>query len=263
MSSAPDINDRLVAQVCQAAKAYGEHRLFADLNVEMRQGEVLAMVGPSGAGKTTILRCLAGLTPLDTGTILIQGTELGQRKNSYWSVKTIARGCVNPRVGYVPQGIDLWPDRTLKANIALARRYVLRTTARDAEDHAERLLERFGLSGKAQSYPDSLSGGEQQRGALCRALAVDPALLLLDEITSALDPEHVSEVLDCVRDLAIEGRTMVLVTHHIGFARSIANAILFMDGAGHHTVTGTESFFARPPSARAATFLETCRSFSV
>lgn len=262
MSTATEAcRERPVVLVRGAAKAYVHRSLFSQLDLELRAGQVLAIVGPSGAGKTSVLRCLAGLLPLDAGTVAIRGTVLARRRDFY-SFNPFAPQPAYPPLGYVPQGIDLWPDRSLLANVALARRHVLKVRPESAEQYAQTLLQRFGLASKATAYPDLLSGGEQQRGALCRALAVEPVLLLLDEITSALDPEHVSDVLDCIRDLAGERRTMILVTHHLAFARSIADAFLFLDGMGGHSLSEGQAFFTNPPSKRAAVFLESCRKLT-
>jgi polar amino acid transport system ATP-binding protein len=206
----------------------GLHKSFGDLDVlrgidlEVKRGEVVCVIGPSGSGKTTLLRCINLLEQPDGGRILLEDKAItgGERDVNY----------VRQRVGMVFQQFNLFPHKSALENVSLAQETVLDRSAEEARQKSEGLLERVGLSEKLNEYPDRLSGGQQQRVAIARALAMDPHVMLFDEVTSALDPELIKEVLDVMRELASEGMTMVVVTHEMGFARDVCNRVVFIDG---------------------------------
>ena len=208
----------------------GVHKRFGDLHVlhgvslEVDRGQVVCVIGPSGSGKSTLLRCINLLEPLDEGRILLEGREI--------TGKTTAddRNYVRQRVGMVFQQFNLFPHKPAIENVSLAPEKVLDRSAAEARATAEALLTRVGLADKVNEYPERLSGGQQQRVAIARALAMDPHVMLFDEVTSALDPELIKEVLDVMRELASEGMTMVVVTHEMGFARDVGDQVVFMDG---------------------------------
>jgi polar amino acid transport system ATP-binding protein len=209
--------------------------------------EVIALIGASGSGKSTLLRCINLIEPIDAGRILIEGEEITARGVN---VDRIRR-----RVGIVFQSFNLFPHMRVIDNITLGPRKALRRSSREAEAAATALLERFGLADKAHEYPDRLSGGQQQRVAIVRALAMQPDLLLLDEVTSALDPELVAEVLNVIRELAAGGMTMLIATHEMGFARDIASRVCFLD-AGRILEQGPPAqIFEAPREARTRQFL--------
>ncbi len=183
--------------------------------------EFVAIIGPSGSGKSTLLRCINLLEPIDAGRIVVEGEEI--------TAHGVDVDRIRRRIGIVYQAFNLFPHMSVLDNVTLAPRRVLRQTRAEAERQATTLLERFGLADKRVDYPDRLSGGQQQRVAIVRALAMQPDLLLLDEITSALDPELIAEVLNVIRELAADGMTMVIATHEMGFARDIASRIVFLD----------------------------------
>ncbi len=228
-------------------KSYGELDVLQGIDLEVAEHEVIALIGASGSGKSTLLRCINLLEPIDEGRILIEGEEI--------TAKGVNVDRIRRRVGIVFQSFNLFPHMRVLDNVALAPRKVLRKSRIDAEADAIRLLDRFGLAEKAQDYPDRLSGGQQQRVAIVRALAMEPDLLLLDEVTSALDPELVAEVLNVVRELAGAGMTMLIATHEMGFARDIANRVCFLD-AGRILEEGPPAqIFAEPREARTRQFL--------
>ena len=230
-------------------KAYGDHVVLDDISLEVKRGEVIVIIGPSGCGKSTFLRCLNALEPIQGGSVKVAGK----------SVDADERGLVELRqkVGMVFQSYDLFPHMTVLDNITLAPMKARGMAREEAEAQARALLERVGLADKASSYPRQLSGGQKQRVAIARALAMEPELLLLDEVTAALDPEMVREVLDVILDLAREGKTMVIVTHEMQFARAVADRVLFFDGGGIVEQDIPERFFAHPATERAQRFLST------
>ena len=230
-------------------KAYGDHVVLDDISLEVKRGEVIVIIGPSGCGKSTFLRCLNALEPIQGGSVKVAGK----------SVDADERGLVELRqkVGMVFQSYDLFPHMTVLDNITLAPMKARGVAREEAEAQARALLERVGLADKASSYPRQLSGGQKQRVAIARALAMEPELLLLDEVTAALDPEMVREVLDVILDLAREGKTMVIVTHEMQFARAVADRVLFFDGGGIVEQGIPERFFAHPATERAQRFLST------
>jgi polar amino acid transport system ATP-binding protein len=204
-------------------KRFGELHVLRGIDLEVAGGSVHCVIGPSGSGKSTLLRCINLLEPPDEGRILLEGKEI-TGKGSRDGVNFVRR-----RVGIVFQQFNLFPHRTALDNVALAQEKVLDRSGAEAHEKARGLLERVGLADKVDEYPDRLSGGQQQRVAIARALAMDPHVMLFDEVTSALDPELIKEVLDVMRQLADEGMTMVVVTHEMGFARDVGHQVAFMD----------------------------------
>jgi polar amino acid transport system ATP-binding protein len=202
-------------------KVFGTSVVLDDLSLDVAEHEVVVLIGASGSGKSTLLRCVNLLEAVDDGVIHLDGTDITDPR--------VDADKVRQRIGIVFQAYNLFPHLSVLDNITLAPRRVHRRSRREAEEQARAMLDRVGLAGKAGEYPDRLSGGQQQRVAIVRALVNDPRLLLLDEITSALDPELVNEVLDVVRQLAEEGMTMLMVTHEIAFARDASHRIVFMD----------------------------------
>ena len=228
-------------------KRFGEHPVFKGLSLSVEEHQVVCLIGPSGCGKSTLLRCINGLEAIDQGEICIHGDRM---TGPGVDVNALRRD-----VGIVFQSFNLFPHMTVLENVVLAPIQVLREDRREAEAKARALLTRIGLQHKAGEYPDRLSGGQQQRVAIVRALAMGPMVLLLDEITSALDPELVSEVLSIVRDLAAEGMTMLLATHEMSFARDIATRVAFLaDGQIVEQAPPAELFTA-PQDERTQRFL--------
>ena len=225
------------------------HEIKALVNVsnEISAGEVVVVCGPSGSGKSTFLRCLNRLETADTGKIIIDGVNvLGPKTNI---------NKVRAEVGMVFQSFNLFPHKTTFENVSLAQCVVRKRSKAEAKEKTMALLEKVGISDKAQVYPDQLSGGQQQRVAIARALAMDPKVMLFDEPTSALDPEMIGEVLDVMKTLAKEGMTMVVVSHEMGFAREVSDRVIFMD-AGQIVEEGTaEHFFVNPSHERTKLFL--------
>jgi len=201
-------------------KSFGEHRVLHEIDLDVTRREVISFIGASGAGKSTLLRCVNLLEQVDDGEIMLEGMDI--------TGPGVDPDPVRRRIGMVFQSFHLFRHLSSLDNVALARSKVLGERRREARDHARQLLERFGLGDKTSSFPDQLSGGQQQRVAIARALAVEPEVLLLDEITSALDPELVGEVLDVVRELKRDGLTMLLATHEMGFAREISDRVCFL-----------------------------------
>jgi polar amino acid transport system ATP-binding protein len=232
---------RLGAEVLRVEgvhKSFGKLRVLTGIDLSVAEHEVVALIGASGSGKSTLLRCIDLLEPIDSGRIVIEGRDITARGVD---VDRVRRG-----IGIVFQAFNLFPHMSVLSNVTLAPRKVLGTPRRRAEDEATELLARFGLADKRLEYPDRLSGGQQQRVAIVRALAMRPDILLLDEITSALDPELVAEVLDVIRELAAEGMTMVIATHEMGFARDVADRICFLD-AGVLLEQGPPEVMLRAP----------------
>ena len=228
-------------------KSFGNLEVLRGIDLEVAEHEVIALIGASGSGKSTLLRCINLIEPIDAGRILIEGDEI--------TARGVKADLIRRRIGIVFQAFNLFPHMSVLDNVTLAPRKVLRRPAADAERDAQALLERFGLAEKAGEFPDRLSGGQQQRVAIVRALAMQPDLLLLDEVTSALDPELVAEVLNVIRELAAGGMTMVIATHEMGFARDIANRVCFLD-AGRILEQGPPSqIFAEPREPRTRQFL--------
>ncbi|MGH2724883.1 MAG: amino acid ABC transporter ATP-binding protein [Actinomycetota bacterium] len=238
----------------QALRLEGVHKSFGDLEVlkgidlELARHEVVALIGASGSGKSTLLRCVNLLDPIDRGRILLDGEEI--------SARGVDVNRVRQRIGIVFQAFNLFPHMTVLGNVMLGPVRALRTSPERAEEEARTLLARFGLLDKAGDYPDRLSGGQQQRAAIVRALAMKPGLMLLDEVTSALDPELIAEVLEVIRELAEEGMTMILATHEMGFARDIAGRVCFLDAGVIPEQGPPERIFAEPENPRTRRFLQ-------
>lgn len=228
-------------------KAFGEREVLRGVDVELAAHEVVALIGASGSGKSTLLRCLNLLEPIDDGQIFLGDEDISDPR--------VNANRIRARLGAVFQSYNLFPHLSVLDNVTLATRVVHRVGKRDAEAHALALLERVGLADKARDHPDRLSGGQQQRAAIVRAIATDPEVLLLDEITSALDPELVGEVLELVRQLAAEGTTILMATHEMAFARDVAHRVVFLD-AGTIVEEGPPAdVFRAPREARTRAFL--------
>ncbi len=228
-------------------KSFGMLDVLQGIDLEVAEHEVIALIGASGSGKSTLLRCINLIESIDAGRILIEGDEITARGVN---VDRIRR-----RVGIVFQAFNLFPHMRVIDNVTLGPRKVLGRSRDQAEAEATALLDRFGLAEKARDYPDRLSGGQQQRVAIVRALAMQPDLLLLDEVTSALDPELVAEVLSVIRELAQGGMTMLIATHEMGFARDIASRVCFLDGGRILEQGPPAQIFADPQEARTRQFL--------
>ena len=234
-------------EVTDLRKAYGDKVVLRDIDLTVEAGDVVCLIGASGSGKSTLLRCINLLEDIDDGVIRFEGAEISDPR--------VDRRTVHSRMGMVFQAYNLFPHLTVLDNVTLAPRLVHGAGRRSAEDDARDLLTRFGLADKAEVHPDRLSGGQQQRVALVRALACRPALLMLDEITAALDPELVGDVLVAVRDLAAEGTTMILATHEMSFARDVATQVCFLDGGRILEAGPPAQVFTAPREERTRQFL--------
>jgi polar amino acid transport system ATP-binding protein len=211
-------------------KRFGELEVLRGVDLDVARGEVVCILGPSGSGKSTLLRCVNLLEPPEEGEIFLEGHDICRGPGTGSGEEGYEVDFVRQRVGIVFQQFNLFPHKTALENVTMAQEKVLKRGKGDAREKATTLLERVGLGDKLNEYPERLSGGQQQRVAIARALAMDPHVMLFDEVTSALDPELVKEVLDVMRELAAEGMTMIVVTHEIGFAREVADRVVFMDG---------------------------------
>ncbi len=229
------------------SKWYGSVQVLKNCSTTVRRGEVLVVCGPSGSGKSTLIKCANGLEPIQEGEIVVDTTSVNDKHTDLPRLRS--------RIGMVFQHFELFGHLTIVENICLAQRKVLGRSTSEARSRAHLLLERVGLSDHANKYPIQLSGGQQQRVAIARALAMDPKAMLFDEPTSALDPEMISEVLDVMTELAKEGMTMMVVTHEMGFARKVADRIIFMDQGEIVDDCPKEEFFAGHCSERAKAFL--------
>jgi polar amino acid transport system ATP-binding protein len=211
-------------------KRFGKLEVLKGVNLDVRKGEVICILGPSGSGKSTLLRCVNLLEPPEQGEIFLEGKDICRGPNSGTGEQSWELDFVRQRVGMVFQQFNLFPHKSALENVTLAQEKVLGRKEAEAKAKGTELLERVGLADKLGEYPERLSGGQQQRVAIARALAMDPHVMLFDEVTSALDPELVKEVLDVLRELAGEGMTMLVVTHELGFAREVGDKVVFMDG---------------------------------
>jgi len=229
------------------SKWFGEHRVLAGCSATIERGEVVVICGPSGSGKSTLIKSVNGLEPVQDGRIVVDGVDVTAAKTN------LAR--LRAKVGMVFQHFELFPHLSVRHNLMLAQMTVLGRSRDEATDKARSLLRRVGLRDYEDKYPTQLSGGQQQRVAIARALSMDPVAMLFDEPTSALDPEMVNEVLDVMSALAQDGMTMLCVTHEMGFARRVADRILFMDRGAIVEDDSKEQFFSRPRSERAREFL--------
>jgi polar amino acid transport system ATP-binding protein len=210
-------------------KRFGQLEVLRGVDLEVKRGEVVCVLGPSGSGKSTLLRCVNLLEPPEQGEIFIEGHDICKGPASAAGEAGWELDFVRQRVGIVFQQFNLFPQKTALENVTLAQEKVLGRKTEEARSKGTALLERVGLAEKLNEYPERLSGGQQQRVAIARALAMDPQVMLFDEVTSALDPELVKEVLDVMRELAVEGMTMIVVTHELGFAREVGDQVVFMD----------------------------------
>ncbi|RTL25647.1 MAG: amino acid ABC transporter ATP-binding protein [Rhodocyclaceae bacterium] len=229
------------------SKHYGAFQVLTDCSTEVKKGEVIVVCGPSGSGKSTLIKCVNGLEPFQSGTISVDGVSVGDPKTDLPRLRS--------RVGMVFQHFELFPHMSITDNLTIAQIKVLGRGRDAATDKGLKLLDRVGLKAHADKFPGQLSGGQQQRVAIARALAMDPICMLFDEPTSALDPEMINEVLDVMVELAHEGMTMMCVTHEMGFAKKVANRILFMDKGQIVEDDDKDSFFGNPRSERARQFL--------
>ncbi|MDO4619483.1 MAG: amino acid ABC transporter ATP-binding protein [Lachnospiraceae bacterium] len=229
-------------------KAYDGHTVLDGVNLNIHKGEVVVILGPSGCGKSTLLRCMNALEPVQAGEITLDGQPVDPAGKNIASLRQ--------KIGMVFQSYELFPHRTILDNITLAPIKVQRRSKEEAVREARELLSRIGLADKEKAYPRQLSGGQKQRVAIVRALCMHPEVLLLDEITAALDPEMVREVLDVVLELAKQGMTMVIVTHEMSFAAAVADRIVFLDGGNIIEEAAPSKFFTDPESERAKQFLE-------
>jgi polar amino acid transport system ATP-binding protein len=229
-------------------KSFGKLEVLRGIDLELAEHEVVCLIGASGSGKSTLLRCINLLEPIDAGRIVLRGDEVTARGVD---VNRVRRG-----IGIVFQAFNLFPHMSVLENVTLAPRKALRLSKRDAEARADELLAVFGLSDKRGEYPDRLSGGQQQRVAIVRALAMRPQLMLLDEVTSALDPELVAEVLDVIRELATGGMTMLIATHEMSFARDVAHRVCFLDDGVLLEQGPPERIFTAPREPRTQQFLQ-------
>ncbi len=211
-------------------KRFGNLEVLKGVNLDVGKGEVICILGPSGSGKSTLLRCVNLLAPPEEGEIFLEGKDICKGPGSGTGESSWNLDFVRQRVGMVFQQFNLFPHKTALQNVTLAPQQVLGKSKKEAEEKGRALLERVGLGDRLGQYPETLSGGQQQRVAIARALAMEPHVMLFDEVTSALDPELVKEVLDTMRELAEEGMTMLVVTHEIGFAREVGDEVVFMDG---------------------------------
>ena len=241
-------NKEVLLELKDLHKSFGNLEVIKGIDLEIDKGDILVIIGPSGSGKSTVLRCMNLLEEPTSGQIIFEGKDI--LKN----LRTIDK--TREKIGMVFQNFNLFPNKTILDNITLAPMKVKGKTREEAEKKAKELLERVGLLDKVDAYPVQLSGGQQQRIAIARALAMEPEMMLFDEPTSALDPEMVKEVLDVIKELAHEGMTMAIVTHEMGFAKEVADRVIFVDGGKIVEDGSPEEVFNRPKSDRAKDFFD-------
>ena len=229
------------------SKHYGSFQVLTDCTTQVKKGEVIVVCGPSGSGKSTLIKCVNGLEPFQSGNIIVDGISVGDPKTNLSKLRS--------RVGMVFQHFELFPHMSITDNLSIAQEKVLGRNRDEARGKGLKLLERVGLKAHADKFPGQLSGGQQQRVAIARALCMDPICMLFDEPTSALDPEMINEVLEVMVELAQEGMTMMCVTHEMGFARKVANRVIFMDKGQIVEDDSKDAFFGAPRSERARQFL--------
>lgn len=238
-----------ILHIKNLSKRYGDTNVLKNINISVKKGEVVVIIGPSGCGKSTLLRCLNGLEEIQEGEVRLDDQVVNPNK------KNLSKN--REKIGMVFQSYDLFPHLTILQNVTLAPIKVKKRNRREVEKEALELLERVGLRSKKDDYPRQLSGGQKQRVAIVRALIMHPEVLLLDEITAALDPEMVREVLDVVLDLAKEGRTMVIVTHEMQFAKAVADRVIFLEGGKIVEEGDPKKLFEKPETDRLQRFLQT------
>ncbi len=241
------MSNETMIQMNNVSKWYGQFQVLADCSTDIQKGDVVVVCGPSGSGKSTLIKCVNGLEPFQKGEIIVAGTSVGDPKTNLPKLRS--------RVGMVFQHFELFPHLSIQENLTIAQIKVLGRSKAEAEKKGLAYLDRVGLSAQAKKYPAELSGGQQQRVAIARALSMDPVAMLFDEPTSALDPEMIQEVLDVMVELAHEGMTMMCVTHEMGFARQVANRVIFMDEGRIVENCTKDEFFGSPRSERAQHFL--------
>ncbi|MCC3379371.1 amino acid ABC transporter ATP-binding protein [Paenibacillus farraposensis] len=229
-------------------KSFGDRKVLQQIDLDVTKGEVVVILGPSGCGKSTLLRCLNGLEPVQGGRIRYRGQDLTDNKVDWREVRQ--------HIGMVFQNYELFPHMTVLENILLGPLKVQRRNKQEVLEQAKQLLERVGLLDRKDAYPRQLSGGQKQRIAIVRALCMNPEIMLFDEVTASLDPEMVREVLDVMRELAQQGMTMIIVTHEMGFAKSVGDRIVFMDQGQICEMTTPQQFFTQPQTERAQHFLD-------
>lgn len=234
-------------QIDSVSKWYGQFQVLTDCSTSVSKGEVIVVCGPSGSGKSTLIKCVNGLEPFQKGEIRVNDVSVGDPKTNLPKLRS--------HVGMVFQHFELFPHMTIEQNLTIGQVKVLGRSRDEASEKGLKLLDRVGLSAQAKKHPGQLSGGQQQRVAIARALAMDPICMLFDEPTSALDPEMINEVLDVMVELAKEGMTMMVVTHEMGFARKVANRVIFMDHGHIVEDASKDEFFGTPRSERAQQFL--------
>lgn len=228
-------------------KSFGDNVILDDVNLTVKQGEVIVIIGPSGCGKSTLLRCINALEPIQEGQILLDGEKIEPKSKNLTQLRQ--------KIGMVFQSYELFPHLSVLDNIMLAPTKVQKRPKDEVKEEALALLERVGLAEKAKSYPRELSGGQKQRVAIVRALCMHPEILLFDEVTAALDPEMVREVLDVMLNLAAQGRTMLIVTHEMQFAKAVADRVIFLDNGNIVEDVAPDEFFNHPKTSRAKQFL--------
>ncbi len=239
--------DEHAIDIVDLHKSFGDLEVLRGIDFSVEHGEVVCIIGPSGSGKSTLLRCVNRLEEPNSGRIVVEGTDITD--------PDVNLNAVRRKIGFVFQAFNLFPHLTVRGNLTIAQRKVLKRSEEEAEEVARRMLSRVDLSEKFDAYPNHLSGGQQQRVAIARALCMDPDMMLFDEVTSALDPELVGEVLEVMRNLAEEGMTMLVVTHEMGFARAVADRVVFMDEGVIVEQGPPSQVIVEPEEERTRTFL--------
>lgn len=247
MKGETTMTDRAIS-IRNVSKSFGSLRVLKEVSFDIPKSQVFAFIGPSGAGKSTLVRTLNGLEGIDSGEILVEGISVHDRRTDINRLRA--------NIGFVSQSFNLYPHLDVLGNVTLAPVHVRGQSQEEARERALAILGSLGLVDKARSFPHQLSGGQQQRVAIARAMAMDPHLILFDEPTSALDPEMIGEVLEVMKNLALEGMTMIVVTHEMGFAREVADRVIFMDYGAIIEEGTPEHFFTEPKHERTKTFMK-------